>query len=94
MLGGSSGEGDSSLENSYLSRNGGESSLSAQFRRAPTVEKKKITSFSEEVVTRTLQDRPYESEEVFEESDEEEDHSESAIEDDECRRVGRRRRTQ
>jgi hypothetical protein len=80
MLGGSSGEGDeSSLENSYLSRRGA-SVLSSQLRHNP-LEKKKITSFNEEVATRTIQDRPYESEEVFEDTDEE-DQSESAIEDD------------
>jgi hypothetical protein len=81
LLGGSSGEGDdSSFENSYRSRHA-ESSLSAQLRRNPS-EKKKMTSFNEEVATRTIQDRPYESEEVFEETDDEEDQSESAIEDD------------
>lgn len=73
QIGGSSGEGDeSSFETRYDTR----SSLSEGLKQ-----NKKTTSFKEEVLTRTIQDKTYESEEVFEDSDEE-DQSESAIEDD------------
>jgi Protein of unknown function (DUF3295) len=77
IVGGSSGEGD---ESSFETRFGTRSSLSEGLRRSNN---KKTTSFRDEVSTRVIQDRAYESEEVFEESDEEEDESESAIEDDE-----------
>jgi hypothetical protein len=80
MLGGSSGEGDERpLESRFLATS---SSLAA----APKTvggkpESKKTTSFNEKIATRTIQDRPYESEEVFEDTDDEdEDQSESAIE--------------
>ncbi|KAF2434270.1 DUF1752-domain-containing protein [Tothia fuscella] len=83
VLGGSSGEGDeSSLESRFLSTS---SSLATALKnsRGGKPESKKMTSFNEEVATRTIQDRPYESEEVFEDTDDEdEDQSESAIEDD------------
>lgn len=79
LLGGSSGEGDeSSLESRFMG--GGRSSLTDGLRKPAT--DKKQTSFKDEVATRTIQDRAYESEEVFE-SDSDEDESESAIEDDE-----------
>jgi hypothetical protein len=73
QIGGSSGEGD---ESSFETRYGTRSSLSEGLKQS-----KKVTSFKDEVLTRTIQDKTYESEEVFEESDEEE-QSESAIEDE------------
>jgi hypothetical protein len=73
QIGGSSNEGD---ESSFETRYGTRSSLSEGLKQS-----KKTTSFKEEVLTRTIQDKTYESEEVFEDSDEEE-QSESAIEDD------------
>jgi hypothetical protein len=74
QLGGSSGEGDSSFESSYLQ---GRSSLSDNLRRS-----KKTTSFNDEISTREINpNKNYEA--VFEDSDEEEDEqSSSAIEDD------------
>lgn len=85
QLGGSSGEGDeSSLESRYMSgrRSFAKSSLADALRSRGS--SRKVTSFNEEVATRTIQDRPYESEDVFEDTDEEdeEDRSGSAIEDD------------
>jgi hypothetical protein len=86
QLGGSSGEGDeSSLESRYMSTKHSftKSSLADGLRSRGS--SRKVTSFNEEVATRTIQDRPYESEDVFEdtdEEDEEEDRSGSAIEDD------------
>lgn len=73
QIGDSSGEGD---ESSFETRYGTRSSLSEGLKQS-----KKVTSFKDEVLTHAIQDKTYESEEVFEESDEEE-QSESAIEDD------------
>jgi hypothetical protein len=76
MLGGSSssGEGDESFLDSQL--------LGTGISLAPII--RQITSFDEEVATQTLQDRPYESEEVFENTDDEdESQSKSAIDDEE-----------
>jgi len=72
QIGGSSGEGD---ESSFETRFNTRSSLSEGLKQS-----KKVTSFKDEVLTRTIQDKTYESEEVFEDSDEEQ--SESAIEDE------------
>jgi hypothetical protein len=72
QIGGSSGEGD---ESSFEARFDTRSSLSEGLKQS-----KKVTSFKDEVLTRTIQDKTYESEEVFEDSDEEQ--SESAIEDE------------
>ena len=72
QIGGSSGEGD---ESSFEARFDTRSSLSEGLKQS-----KKVTSFKDEVFTRTIQDKTYESEEVFEDSDEEQ--SESAIEDE------------
>lgn len=79
-LGGSSGEGDDS---SFETRYGKSSSLAASVKKQSTGLKKN-TSFKEEVDMRTIKDRGFESEEVFESDSEEEDedHSESAIEED------------
>jgi hypothetical protein len=76
QLGGSSGEGDSSFESSYLQ---GRSSLADGLRRS-----KKTTSFNDEVSTLEIKARPhFQDAAVFDESDEEEDEqSSSAIEDD------------
>jgi len=76
-LGGSSEEGDSSFESSYLHMNG-RSSLSDRLQRS-----KKTTSFNDEISTREIKpSKDYEA--VFEDSDEDEEdeQSSSAIEDD------------
>jgi hypothetical protein len=75
-LGGSSGEGDSSFENSFLQ---GRSSLADGLRKS-----KKTTSFNDEVSTLEIKARPhFQDAAVFDESDDEDDEqSSSAIEDD------------
>lgn len=76
QLGGSSGENDSSFENSYLSKR---SSLS----QGLMMKSKKTASFNEEVATRTIPQPSYQNNDVFDESDEEDDEqSGSAIEED------------
>lgn len=79
MLGGSSGEDDSSFDDQMVSqpRN---SSLSVGQKRQ--LHSKKQTSFKDEVESRTITNRLHEDEEVFE-SDDEDEVSESAIEEDE-----------
>ncbi|KAL9610399.1 MAG: hypothetical protein Q9167_004909 [Letrouitia subvulpina] len=77
LLGGSSGEDDSSFDDQMLSQPK-HSSLTAGLRRPlPT---KKQTSFKDEVESRTINNRSHEDEEVFESDDDQ--VSESAIEDD------------
>jgi hypothetical protein len=84
QLGGSSGEGDeSSLESRYMSgmHSFGKSSLGDALRSRSS--SRKVTSFNEEVATRTIESGSYAN--VFDEDSEEEDegdHSESAIEDE------------
>jgi hypothetical protein len=71
VLGGSSGEGEESSFESRYAR----SSLADGLRRS-----NKTTSFKEEIMSRTIQDKLYESEEAID--DDSDDMSESAIEDD------------
>ena len=81
LLGGSSGEDDSSFEEQMS--NVPQSSLSAALKCSVT--EKKQTSFRDEVESRTIGQRHSEDEDVFESDDEEEDEediSESAIEDE------------
>ncbi|KAL8829717.1 MAG: hypothetical protein Q9170_006056 [Blastenia crenularia] len=79
MLGGSSGEDDSSFDDQVLSQPR-HSSLTAGLRRP--LHSKKQTSFKDEVESRTINNRSHEDEDVFE-SDDEGEISESAIEDEE-----------
>ncbi|KAL8668828.1 MAG: hypothetical protein Q9168_006556 [Polycauliona sp. 1 TL-2023] len=79
LLGGSSGEEDSSFDDQMLSQPK-HSSLTAGLRK--TLHHKKQTSFKDEVESRTINNRSHEDEDVFESDDEEEDF-ESAIKDDE-----------
>ncbi len=81
MLGGSSGEDESSLEE-HMSFRPHRSSLSDGLKQPLT--RRKQTSFKDEVVTRTINEGAHEDEEVFESDDEDEDEdvSESAIDDD------------
>jgi hypothetical protein len=75
-LGSSSGDGDSSFENSYLN---GRSSLTDGLM----MRSKKTTSFNDQVSTVEIKARPhYEDSAVFEDSEEEDEQSSSAIEDD------------
>ncbi|MCJ1254238.1 hypothetical protein MMC24_002052 [Lignoscripta atroalba] len=78
MLGGSSGEDDSSFEE-QMSGQIPQSSLTAGLK-LPNHDRKQ-TSFKDEVESRTINHRSHEDEDVFE-SDDEEDVSESAIEDE------------
>ena len=78
MLGGSSGEDESSFEEE-MSTKPRPSSIKFDLQRPTRV--KKQTSFRDEVESRTISNKTLEDEEVFE-SDEEEDASESAIDDD------------
>ncbi|KAL8949040.1 MAG: hypothetical protein Q9222_004824 [Ikaeria aurantiellina] len=78
LLGGSSGEDDSSFDDQMLSHPK-HSSLTAGLKRS--LHPKKQTSFKDEVESRTINNRSHEDEDVFE-SDEEDDYSESAIKDD------------
>ncbi|KAL8909467.1 MAG: hypothetical protein Q9207_000147 [Kuettlingeria erythrocarpa] len=78
LLGGSSGEDDSSFDDQMLSQPR-HSSLTAGLRRP--LQSKKQTSFKDEVESRTINNRSHEDEDVFE-SDDEDEASESAIEDD------------
>ncbi|KAL8941506.1 MAG: hypothetical protein Q9216_002188 [Gyalolechia sp. 2 TL-2023] len=79
MLGGSSGEDDSSFDDQMLS-NPRLSSLTVGLKRP--LHAKQQTSFKDEVESRTINNRSHEDEEVFE-SDDEDEVSESAIEEDE-----------
>ncbi|KAL8646503.1 MAG: hypothetical protein Q9226_006824 [Calogaya cf. arnoldii] len=79
LLGGSSGEEDSSFDDQMLSQPK-HSSLTAGLRKS--LHPKKQTSFKDEVESRTINNRSHEDEDVFESDDEEEDF-ESAIKDDE-----------
>jgi hypothetical protein len=79
MLGGSSGEDESSFEEK-MAKQSHQSALSTGLKR--NVSEKKQTSFKDEVESRTINHRSHEDEDVFE-SDDDEDVSESAIEDDE-----------
>ncbi|KAL8930728.1 MAG: hypothetical protein Q9208_000269 [Pyrenodesmia sp. 3 TL-2023] len=78
LLGGSSGEDDSSFDDQMLSQPR-HSSLTAGLKRP--LQSKKQTSFKDEVESRTINNRSHEDEDVFE-SDDEDEVSESAIEDD------------
>ena len=78
LLGGSSGEEDSSFEERISTKLPQGSPITSQLR--PTGEKKQ-TSFKDEVESRTSNQQYNEDEEVFE-SDDEEDVSESAIEEE------------
>lgn len=84
MLGGSSGEDDSSFEE-HIPPQLKQSSLTAGLKRPVGVGKKKL-SFKDEVESRKLNNKSHEDEEVFtntdEESSEEEDESEDEVEDD------------
>lgn len=80
MLGGSSGEDESSFDEKMCAQQPAQSSLTAGLK--PQIIEKKQTSFKDEVESRTISNRSHEDEDVFE-SDEEEDVSESAIEDEE-----------
>ncbi|KAL9606141.1 MAG: hypothetical protein Q9179_000711 [Wetmoreana sp. 5 TL-2023] len=79
LLGGSSGEEDSSFDDQMLSQPK-HSFLSAGLKRP--LHSRKQTSFKDEVESRTINNRSHEDEDVFE-SDDEEDASESAIQEDE-----------
>ena len=79
LLGGSSGEDDSSFDDQMLSPPK-HSSLTAGLKKS--LQHKKQTSFKDEVESRTINNRSHEDEDVFE-SDDEEDDSESAIKEDE-----------
>ncbi|KAL9033123.1 MAG: hypothetical protein Q9214_007658, partial [Letrouitia sp. 1 TL-2023] len=78
LLGGSSGEDDSSFDDQMLSQPK-HSSLTAGLKRP--LPSKKQTSFKDEVESRTINNRSHEDEDVFE-SDDDDQVSESAIEDD------------
>ena len=80
MLGGSSGDDDSSFDD-QMSCQPRHSSLTAGLKQRPFTSKKQ-TSFRDEVDLRTINHRPHTEEEVFM-SDDEEDSPENAIEDDE-----------
>ncbi|MCJ1477749.1 hypothetical protein MMC13_006422 [Lambiella insularis] len=80
MLGGSSGEDESSLDEKMGTQQPRQSSLTSGLK--PQAAEKKQTSFKDEVESRTISHRSHEDEDVFE-SDDEEDVSESAIEDEE-----------
>ncbi|KAI9702853.1 MAG: hypothetical protein M1836_008067 [Candelina mexicana] len=81
MLGGSSGEDESSLEE-HMSYRPHRSSLSDGLKQPLT--RRKQTSFKDEVVTRTINEGTHEDDEVFESDDEDDEDvvSESAIDDD------------
>ncbi|KAL8693061.1 MAG: hypothetical protein Q9218_002025 [Villophora microphyllina] len=79
LLGGSSGEDDSSFDDQMLS-NPKHSFLSAGLKKP--LHTKKQTSFKDEIESRTINNRLHEDEDVFE-SDDDEDISESAIQEDE-----------
>ena len=81
MLGGSSGEDDSSFEDKMSTQQSHKSSLTSSLKRSSP--DKKQTSFKDEVESRTITNRSHEDEDVFEDSEDEEDVSGSAIEDDE-----------
>lgn len=78
MLGGSSGEDDSSFDDQMLSMPR-HSSLTAGLKRP--LDSKKQTSFKDEIESRTISNRSHENEDVFE-SDDEDEVSESAIDED------------
>ncbi|MCJ1406261.1 hypothetical protein MMC19_000326 [Ptychographa xylographoides] len=78
MLGGSSGEDESSFEEKMSSQQPKQSSLTFSLNRPND---KKQTSFKDEVESRTISNRSHEDEDVFESDDE--DVSESAIEEEE-----------
>ncbi|KAL8679695.1 MAG: hypothetical protein Q9186_004057 [Xanthomendoza sp. 1 TL-2023] len=78
LLGGSSGEDDSSFDDQMLSQPK-HSSLTAGLKQ--NLHTKKQTSFKDEVESRTINNRSHEDEDVFE-SDEEEEDFESAIKED------------
>lgn len=79
LLGGSSGEEDSSFEDK-MPKTHSQSSLTAALKK-PTHDKKQ-TSFKDEVESRTISHRQSEDEEVFESDEDDEDVSESAIEEE------------
>ena len=81
MLGGSSGEDDSSFEDKMSTQQSHKSSLTSSLKRSSP--DKKQTSFQDEVESRTITNRSHEDEDVFEDSDDDEDVSGSAIEDEE-----------
>ena len=78
MLGGSSGEDDSSFDEQMLSQPK-HSSLTAGLKRP--LHTKKQTSFKDELESRATNNRLHEDEDVFESDEEEDDISESAIEE-------------
>lgn len=80
LLGGSSGEDDSSFED-RMSAQPKQSSLTAGLKRPHS--SKKTLSFRDEIESRTLNNRSHEDEEVFESSDEEDDIPDSAIDSEE-----------
>ncbi|KAI9672974.1 MAG: hypothetical protein M1817_003138 [Caeruleum heppii] len=80
LLGGSSGEEDSSVEEHMKPAQPPRSSLSDSLRRPVT--NRKQTSFKDEVATRTINEGVNEDEEVFTSDDDEDVVSESAIDDD------------
>jgi len=80
MLGGSSGEDESSFEEKMIKQQPQQSGLSTGLKRSSP--DKKQTSFKDEVESRTISNRSHEDEDVFE-SDDDEDISESAIEEEE-----------
>lgn len=80
MLGGSSGEEDSSFEERMVSQTK-QSSLTAGLKRPHGT--KKTLSFRDEVESRQLNNKSHEDEGVFESSDEEEDMPDSAIDSEE-----------
>ena len=79
MLGGSSGEDESSFDD-HMSSRPGQSVLSNGLKQA--FNPKKHTTFKDVVDSRAISHKPHEDEEVFESSDEEE-AAESAIDDEE-----------
>ena len=80
MLGGSSGEDESSFEERMSSQVAHSSSLSAGLKRP--LSEKKTTSFKDEVESRTINPRAHHDDDAVFDSDDEEDVSESAIEDE------------
>ncbi|KAI9847472.1 MAG: hypothetical protein M1837_002373 [Sclerophora amabilis] len=80
MLGGSSGEEESSLEEHMQPYPPARSSLSDVLKRS--MSGKKQTSFKDEVTTRTINERALDDADVFSDEDDEDIVSESAIDDD------------
>ena len=80
MLGGSSGEDDSSFEDRMTSQSK-QSSLTSGLKRPRG--SKKTLSFRDEVESRQLNNKSHEDEDVFESSDEEDDIPDSAIDSSE-----------